>query len=110
MLNLTPFIPMGSKEAKNTKDGGGETIFSLYSLGAATNRDILVYSFNPCYKKGFTHLLKYITQRLIGGREGTILKPQLMSFVDMTDSRIKWTHRVKQSLAKLEPSGNMANL
>ena len=38
------FLPMGSKEAKNTK--GGETIFNLYSLGVATNRDILAYSFN----------------------------------------------------------------
>ena len=38
------FIPMGNKEAKNTK--GGETVFNLYSLGVATNRDILAYSFD----------------------------------------------------------------
>ena len=40
------FLPMGSKKAKARKDQGGETIFGLYSLGVATNRDALAYSFD----------------------------------------------------------------
>ena len=40
------FIPVGTKEAKLAKSGNENVVFDLYSLGVATNRDILAYSFN----------------------------------------------------------------
>ena len=59
------FIPIGSKEAKHTR--GGETIFNLYSLGVATNRDILAYSFDLALlqERKFTHLSTFTTPHVV---------------------------------------------
>ena len=40
------FIPMGTKEAKAAKGGGGGCDFSDYSRGVATSRDAWAYNFN----------------------------------------------------------------
>ena len=96
------FIPMGSKEAKNAKDG--EAIFSLYSLGVATNRDVLAYAFdlNLLQKRVDSFIEIYNTT--VDKKKRHNRATPVEDFIDTTDPRIKWTHRVKQSLRKLDPS------
>ena len=40
------FIPMGTKEAKRSKETDARAIFKIYSLGVFTNRDSMVYDFD----------------------------------------------------------------
>ena len=96
------FLPMGSKEAKNTK--GGETIFNLYSLGVATNRDILAYSFNLELLQEQVLTFTEIYNTTVDRKRRHNPKVPVESFIDTTDPRIKWTRQVKASLKKLQPS------
>ena len=41
------FLPIASKEAKASKSGEVQAIFKTYSLGVSTNRDSVVYDYNP---------------------------------------------------------------
>ena len=93
------FIPIGSKEAKNTK--GGEAIFNLYSLGVATNRDILAYSFNLELLQEQVRTFTEIYNTTVDRKRRHNPKAPVESFIDTTDPRIKWTHRVKASLKSL---------
>ena len=96
------FIPMGSKETKNTKDG--KTVFNLYSLGVATNRDILAYSFDLKLLQERVHTFIEIYNTAVDRKRRHTPKTPVESFIDTTDPRIKWTHRVKASLKKQAPS------
>ena len=96
------FLPMGSKEAKNTKRG--ETIFNLYSLGVATNRDILAYSFDLVLLQERVHTFTEIYNTAVDRKQRHDPKAPVESFIDTTDPRIKWTRQVKASLKKLESS------
>ncbi len=96
------FIPMGSKEAKNTKSG--QTIFSLYSLGVATNRDILAYSFDLELLQKRVDTFIEIYNTTVDRKRRHTPTTSVDSFIDTTDSRIKWTRQVKASLKKLEQS------
>ena len=96
------FIPMGSKEAKSTK--GAEVVFNLYSLGVATNRDILAYAFDLELLQKRVHTFIEIYNTTIDKKKRNDPTIPVESFIDTTDSRIKWTHRVKQSLKKLTSS------
>ena len=98
------FIPMGSKEAKNMKGRDGETIFNLYSYGVVTSRDNLAYSFDiaPLQERVQTFIEIYNTA--VDRRKRHNLKTAVEDFIDTNDPRIKWSHRVKASLKKLEPS------
>ena len=101
-VEFDTFIPMGSKEAKNTK--GGEAIFNLYSLGVATNRDILAYSFNLELLQERVRTFTEIYNTTVDRKRRHNPKAPVESFIDTTDQRIKWTHRVKASLKSLAPS------
>ncbi len=96
------FIPMGSKETKNTK--GGEVIFNLYSLGVATNRDILAYSFDLELLQKRVDTFIEIYNTTVDRKRRHTPTTSVDSFIDTTDSRIKWTRQVKASLKKLEQS------
>ena len=98
------FIPIGSKEAKNTKDGSEETIFSLYSSGIVTSRDNLVYSYDLKLLQERVHTFIEIYNTTVDRKRRHNPKAPVESFIDTTDPRIKWTHRVKESLVKLELS------
>ena len=101
-VEFDTFIPMGNKEAKTTK--GGETIFNLYSLGIATNRDILAYSFDLELLQEQVHTFIEIYNTAVDRKRRHNPKAPVESFIDTTDPRIKWTRQVKASLKKLEPS------
>ena len=98
------FLPMGSKKAKARKDQGGETIFGLYSLGVATNRDTLAYSFDIDLLQERVRTFIEIYNTAVDRKRRLDLKTPIESFIDTTDPRIKWTRQVKASLKKLEPS------
>ena len=96
------FLSMGSKKAKNRKDG--KTIFNLYSLGVATNRDILAYSFDLDLLQKRVHTFIEIYNTTVDRKRRHDPKAPVENFIDTTDPRIKWTRQVKASLRKLEPS------
>ena len=97
------FIPMGSKEVKSKKDSG-EAIFKLYSSGVVTSRDNLAYSFDLALLQKRVHTFIEIYNMAVDRKRRHDPKTPIESFIDTTDSRIKWSHRVKQSLGKLELS------
>ena len=98
------FIPIGSKEAKHTKGGDGEAIFSLYSSGVVTSRDNLVYSFDlPLLQERVRTFIEIYNTAADRKRRHNPKDP-VESFIDTNDPRIKWSHRVKASLKKLELS------
>ena len=96
------FLPMGSKETKNRTNG--KTIFNLYSLGVATNRDILAYSFDLDLLRERVHTFIEIYNTAVDRKRRHTPKTPVESFIDTTDPRIKWTRQVKASLRKLESS------
>ena len=98
------FIPIGSKEAKNTKGGDGEAIFRLYSSGVVTSRDSLVYAFDlPLLQERVRTFIEIYNTAADRKRRHNPKDP-IENFIDTTDPRIKWSHRVKASLKKLELS------
>ena len=98
------FIPMGSKTTKAAKAENGKAIFSLYSLGVATSRDMLAYSFDLNLLQECVHTFIEIYNSTVDRRKRHDPNAPIESFIDTDDPRIKWSHRVKESLKKLELS------
>ena len=98
------FIPMGSKIAKAAKDKGGKAIFNLYSLGVATNRDILAYSFDLELLQERVRTFIEIYNSTVDRKKRHDPNAPVENFIDTNDPRIKWTRQVKLSLKKLELS------
>ena len=98
------FIPVGSKEAKAANDQNGKAVFSLYSLGVATNRDILVYSFNQELLQEKVCTFIEIYNSTVDRRKRHDPNGPIERFIDTNDPRIKWTRQVKASLKKLQSS------
>ena len=78
--------------------------FSLYSLGVATSRDILAYSFDLKLLQERVHTFIEIYNSTVDRRKRHDPNAPIESFIDTDDPRIKWSHRVKESLKKLELS------
>ena len=97
------FIPIGSKDTKRST-GKGETIFSLYSLGIATNRDNLAYAFDLEFLRERVCAFIEIYNTAVDRKKRHNPKDPVENFIDTTDPRIKWTRQVKASLRKLELS------
>ena len=96
------FIPIGSKEAKNTKSRDEEAIFSLYSYGVVTSRDNLVYAFDRALLQERIRTFIEIYNTAVDRKRRHDPKTPIENFIDTNDPRIKWSHRVKASLKKLE--------
>jgi predicted helicase len=98
------FLPIGSREAKAIRGSNAESLFKSYSLGASTNRDSYVYSFNPLQlrscAKTFIDIYNSTVDKL--KRQGREI--DAISLVNTSDTRIKWTRQVKASLTKLKYS------
>ena len=93
------FLPLGTKEAKNSRNAAAKAIFKLFSLGVATNRDPWVYSFDlPALKKHVAAFVETYEAMLDGVRRR---QPKTAEeVIDTTDQRIKWTRQVKSSLLR----------
>ena len=98
------FPPMGSKEAKMSKGGEGEAIFSLYSLGVATNRDAWVYSFDMKLLQKRVRTFVEIYNSTVDRKRRLDPTAPVENFIYENDPRIKWTRQVKASLKKLDSS------
>ena len=96
------FIPMGTKEAKAANNQKVKAVFSLYSLGVATNRDILVYSFNQELLQEKVGTFIEIYNSTVDRRKRHDHTAPVERFIDTNDARIKWTRQVKASLKRLE--------
>ena len=96
------FLPVGSKEAKKANAGEEEAIFSLYSLGVATNRDAWVYSFDAELLQKRVRIFVEIYNSTVDRRRRLDATAPVESLIDTDDSRIKWTRQVKASLKKTE--------
>ncbi len=94
------FIPMGSTEAKRSANGG-KAIFGTYSLGVVTSRDNLVYSFDLELLQERVGTFIEIYNTAVDQKKRHNPKDPIENFIDTTDARIKWSHRVKQSLKNL---------
>ena len=95
------FIPMGTKEAKMAKGGDSKVMFNLYSLGVATNRDILAFSFDLDLLQDRVRTFIEIYNSTVDRKRRLDPNAPPEDFVDTNDPRIKWTRQVKASLRKL---------
>ncbi len=101
---FSAFLPMGTKNTKSSKGLYDDALFKMYSLGVATNRDSHAYSFDttqltnqvPFFIDIYNSAVDILRRR---GKEVSLL-----SLIDTTDPRIKWTRQVKASLIKLQYS------
>ena len=98
------FVPMGSKDAKRSKSGRGEAVFSLYSCGVVTSRDDLVYSFDLELLQDRVRSFIEIYNSAVDRKKRHEPNAPVEDFVDTHDPRIKWSHRAKESLKKLRLS------
>ncbi len=98
------FIPMGSKTTKAANAENGKAIFSLYSLGVATSRDMLAYSFDLNLLQERVRTFIEIYNSTVDRKKRHDPNAPVENFIDTNDPRIKWSHRVKESLKKLELS------
>ena len=103
------FIPIGTQEAKRAKSGGGEAIFSLYSYGVLTSRDILAYAFNLQLLQERVGTFIEIYNTTVDRKRRHDPNDPVENFIDTNDPRIKWSRQVKASLKKLELSNYEAS-
>lgn len=96
------FVPMGSREAKMARGGEGKAIFSLFSLGVATNRDAWVYSFDMKLLRERVRTFVEIYNSTVDRKRRLDPTAPVENFIDENDPRIKWTRQVKASLKKLD--------
>ncbi len=101
---FTSFFSLGTKATKSTKGLDAESIFKLYSLGVVTSRDSHAYAFDAKQlqhrAEQFVDVYNSAVDKLKRQHGGT----DYTSFIDTSDSRIKWTRQVKGSLLKLQYS------
>ena len=96
------FTPIATKEGKQIK-GEPETVFKVFSLGVATNRDILVYGFDYSeLAKRVKQFIEIYNQTVDTYKRKTNVK--IETLINTKDERIKWTRQVKKSLNKQEYS------
>ena len=96
------FISIGNKKAKRAKTRETETIFSTYSGGVKTNRDVVVYDFSR-------EALETRIHQFIEDYNMEVLRYQAAGQPDNVDDfvnydKIKWSHGLKSRLER----GNLA--
>src|SRR6266487_470693 len=99
------FLPLGTREAKaarNVQIGGSEvkTIFKIYSQGTQTGRDDWMYDFDAdkLAAKSKSMIETYNTELSRWIRTGS--PKNIDDFVITDDTKIKWSSRLKECLAR----------
>jgi predicted helicase len=92
------FIPMGTKEAKRSKETPIKTLFKIFSLGVATNRDEWVYDFklDRLQSKVRKFIRNYNSEVFRYTQENEF--KNIDNFVNNDPSFLKWTDRLKTTL------------
>ena len=98
------FLPIGTKEVKRAKEGDGKAIFSLYSSGVVTSRDVLTFSHHLGILRKRVRKFIEIYNSTVDRKRRYDPKGTVEDFIDTNDPRIKWSRQVKASLRKLEVS------
>ncbi len=95
---FSSFIPVGSKETKAEAGQDAFAIFKTYSLGASTNRDSFVYSFDPqiLAQRVDRFCDDYNAEVERFARKGGGL--DIDSFLDY--SKVKWSETLKSHLKR----------
>ncbi len=94
------FLPLATKEGKTSKKKNVQSIFKLFSLGVATNRDAHVYSFNlDDLKKKVEVFVEKYNQAVDEKKRRNLEVNQIGLLIKAEDQEIKWTRQVKRSLA-----------
>ncbi len=95
------FIPMGTKEAKNTKTNPTNVIFKTYSLGISTNRDAWVCNFS---KNALVENMKVIIEtyndQMSKWEPRDNRNADVDEFVIYDDEKIKWSRNLKRELKR----------
>ena len=97
------FIPMGGTSKKKLNERGN-AIFGLYSLGVVTSRDILAYSFDLTSLQQQVRTFIEIYNSTVDRKRRYASNTPIEHLVDTSNAHIKWSHRVKESLKKLQLS------
>ncbi len=98
---FSSFTPMGSKEAKTTKDESPEVIFKSYSLGVVTARDAWAYnSDKTALESNMERMTGFYNEQMYKWLGQASKIEEIDDFVDSDSSKIGWTHRLKQFLKK----------
>ena len=95
------FVPVGTKEAKETKNEAENVIFKNYSLGVNTNRDAWTYNFNrsELTRNMSLTIETYNAEVDRWKRQGNQAK-NLDDFVVYDDTKIKWSRDLKLDLKR----------
>ena len=95
------FIPMGSKEAKAGKGKIEGTLFKVYSLGIATNRDAWVYNCNQnTLTKNMQSMIDFYNSEVSKWERRVDRTQSVDAFISTDSTKIKWTDRLKAELTK----------
>jgi predicted helicase len=96
-------LAMGTKEAKGSKGRETETIFTTYSLGANTNRDIWAYNYNSqTLEKNIRRFIETYNSEVDHWHNRTDKSVQLDDFVLNDKKKIKWSSRLKECLLRYQ--------
>lgn len=98
------FLPLGTKDTKTGRFALEKAFFKLYSLGVATNRDIHVYSFNADQLRRQVKTFIDIYNNAVDAYRRKEKAIDILTLIDVSDQRIKWTRQVKTSLSRLQLS------
>ncbi|MDQ5826885.1 MAG: N-6 DNA methylase, partial [Chloroflexota bacterium] len=96
-------IPMGTKETKAATSVNANSIFKIYSLGVATNRDEWAYDFSEERLSEKMHrFIKNYNYEVFRLNQEQIPIQEINSFITTDGAILKWTDRLKDALKKRE--------
>jgi predicted helicase len=94
-------LPLGIKGTKS--DENSDSIFSLFSLGVASNRDAYNYNASEVQlKRTIKNAVSAYNETLAKYKAIAPPRPEADAFVDTEDKRLKWTRQTKATLANLK--------
>ena len=90
------FLPMGDKKGKRS-----DTIFNLYSLGVATNRDTWAYNFNKNQiKDNMSNMINFYNQELERLKNKEFNIKNIDQFINLEERKIKWSSGLKNNFIR----------
>ena len=101
--DYTCLLPLGDKSTKGLEYTF--SIFRSFTLGVVSARDAYVYNFSrDTLKSSMRACIKAYDESLAEYKHAKKPRPPVSDFINVEDSRIKWSRQTKRLLAKLEPS------
>lgn len=94
------FIPLAPEKKFETK---GESVFTTYSLGVATNRDAWVYNFSEGkVKRQMEKMINFYNNQTKVYHEELLNNPNVKveDFIDTDDAKISWTVNLKKDIER----------